>query len=124
MCLSHNVTNCFVIYHVSQGTEVFKNNVVQVYGDEFNLTFQVCLACMIFFNSAALIFLTHLILFHIELKYKGLTTYEFLKMKETYPKESRIVIKVNQEFRNELNQEHRDKQRILQSQELVKKKLA
>ena len=30
----------------------------------------------------AIMFLLNLITFHIELKYKGLTTYEFLKIKE------------------------------------------
>ena len=47
------------------------------------------------FNLLALMFLINLITFHIELKYKGLTTYEFLKLKENIPKESKIVVKVN-----------------------------
>ena len=42
-------------------------------------------------------FLTNLIFFHIELKYKGLTTYEYIKMKEnTQGKESKIVLKLNE----------------------------
>ena len=44
-------------------------------------------------------FLVNLIIFHIELKQKGLTTYEFLKMKENLPTTSKIVIKVDKALR-------------------------
>lgn len=47
-------------------------------------------------------FLINLIKFHIELKHKGLTTYEFLKMKENISgggHTSKIVIKVDKELR-------------------------
>jgi len=57
--------------------------------------FQICLIFFCVLNTLALIFLVNLILFHIELKYKGLTTYEFLKMKENSTKESKIVVRVN-----------------------------
>ena len=46
-------------------------------------------------NSLALVFLINLITFHIELKFKGLSTYEFLKLKETVSRESKIVVRVN-----------------------------
>jgi hypothetical protein len=64
-----------------------------------------------------------LIFFHIELKYKGLTTYEFLKLKENVTKESKIVIRVNQEKRDELRQEAEDKRKILKEQALLRKRL-
>jgi len=57
---------------------------------------------MIVFNLLALMFLVNLIKFHIELKHKGLTTYEFLKMKENISgggHTSKIVIKVDKELR-------------------------
>ena len=70
----------------------------------------ICLIVMSAFNLLALLFLTNLITFHIELKYKGLTTYEFLKMKEgTMNKESKIVVRVNQELRDEMKREHEDR---------------
>ena len=47
-------------------------------------------------NILALMFLSNLISFHIELKYKGLTTYEFLKIKEGQQnKESKIVVRLS-----------------------------
>jgi len=45
-------------------------------------------------NSLALMFLGHLITFHIELKYRGLSTYEFLKLKESVTRESKIVVRI------------------------------
>ena len=57
-------------------------------------------------------FLVNLITFHIELKYKGLTTYEFLKIKENNQKESKIVVRVNQEQRDEINKNKEDIMRL------------
>lgn len=57
-------------------------------------------------------FLVNLITFHIELKYKGLTTYEFLKIKENNQKESKIVVRVNQEQRDEINKNKEDISRL------------
>jgi hypothetical protein len=52
---------------------------------------------MCILNFLALMFLFNLIIFHIELKYRGLTTYEFLKMKENLVgKESKIILRVTQ----------------------------
>ena len=51
---------------------------------------------MIVLNSLALIFLVHLIVFHIELKHKGLTTFEYLRLKESLEtgvkRESKTII--------------------------------
>ena len=63
-------------------------------------------------NCLALMFLVNLITFHIELKYKGLTTYEFLKIKENNQKESKIVVRVNQEQRDEINKNKEDIMRL------------
>jgi hypothetical protein len=65
------------------------------YQQDLSNEFKICLIVMCVFNLLALMFLLNLITFHIELKYKGLTTYEFLKLKESVPRESKIVIRVN-----------------------------
>jgi len=57
---------------------------------------------MVILNCFALMFLAHLIAFHIELKFKGLTTYEFLKMKETVSRESKVVVRINKNIVNEV----------------------
>ena len=67
---------------------------------------------MCFFNSCALIFLLKLIIFHIELRFKGLTTYEYLKLQETTTRESKIITRVNQDKRDEMKQEQHDREVI------------
>jgi hypothetical protein len=92
----HNVTNGFVIYHLYKENSVLIENHIEYYKRELTFEFQVCLIVMCSLNLIALLFLANLIVFHIELKVKGLTTYEFLKLKENITKESKIVVKVNQ----------------------------
>jgi hypothetical protein len=68
-------------------------------------------------------FLLNLITFHIELKYKGLTTYEFLKIKENNQKESKIVVRVNQEQRDEIRKEKEEIMKLKKSQAELRKEL-
>lgn len=74
-------------------------------------------------NCLALMFLLNLITFHIELKYKGLTTYEFLKIKENNQKESKIVVRVNQEQRDEIRKEKEEIMKLKKSQAELRKEL-
>jgi hypothetical protein len=74
-------------------------NHIDFFSKELTTEFQVTLIIMIVLNSMALMFLVHLIVFHITLKFKGLTTYEFLKLKESVTRESTIVVRVK---KNEL----------------------
>ena len=67
------------------------------------MPFKITLLVISFFNLLALIFLINLIVFHIELKFKGMTTYEYLKMKESaLGKESKIVKKITEKMRQEI----------------------
>jgi len=101
----HNITNGFVIYDIYKEKQVLGDNHIEYYGSNMTSQFKIALIVMSVFNLLALMFLINLITFHIELKYKGLTTYEFLKLKENIPKESKIVVKVNQELRKEMMKE-------------------
>ena len=61
-----------------------------------------------------MLFLLNLIWFHIELKYRGLTTYEFLKMKEnTLDKPSKIVVRLQQEAREGVINEIEARERLV-----------
>jgi len=91
----HNITNGFVIYDIYKEKSELEINHNYYYGRELSHQFKVTLIVICVLNLLALMFLINLITFHIELKYKGLTTYEFLKLKENIPKESKIVVKVN-----------------------------
>ena len=106
MCLLHNITNVFVLYDLFTGRKETKQQHIEFYDQVLTSEFQICLIIMIVFNLLALMFLVNLIKFHIELKHKGLTTYEFLKMKESIASgtpgashASKIVIKVDKELR-------------------------
>jgi len=84
-----------VIYDIATESPELKENHLKVYKTEMGQQFYVWLLVMCVLNSLALMFLGHLIIFHIELKYKGLSTYEFLRLKETVTKESKIVVRIN-----------------------------
>lgn len=96
MCVLHNIANGITIYHIVAETPELKENHLAFYSSDLSFGFKITLIIMIVLNSLAILFLCELIVFHIELKYKGLTTYEFLKLKENKTKESKIVVKVNQ----------------------------
>lgn len=80
MCVMHNVTNGFVIYDILTNKENLAKMHLFIYGKELMTEFKIALIVMCFFNTCALLFLFKLIIFHIELRYKGLTTYEYLKL--------------------------------------------
>ena len=100
--MQHNITNIFVLYDLFTGDKKTEEQHSKYYDTVLTSEFQICLIIMIVFNLLALMFLVNLIKFHIELKHKGLTTYEFLKMKENISgggHKSKIVIKVDKELR-------------------------
>ena len=68
-------------------------------------------------NFLALFFLIHLISFHIELEFKNLTTYEFLKLKEGATGGSKIVTKITDEMRDEYKREQEERIRIMKEQQ-------
>ena len=81
---------------------------------------------MVVFNLLALMFLVNLIKFHIELKHKGLTTYEFLKMKENISgtgHKSKIVIKVDKELREQMRQDELERIELKREQAALRAKL-
>lgn len=111
MCVLHNVANGIVIYYIAVENPDLKGNHEAFYSADLSVGFNITLIVMVVLNSMALLFLSQLIVFHIELKYKGLTTYEFLKLKENKTKESKIVVRINED-----NQEMEDKKKILKEQ--------
>lgn len=115
LCLMHNVTNGFVIYDIVQADQVndtIKTIHVDIYGADLTAQFQVLLYVMCGLNFLAILFLINLIVFHIELKYRGLTTYEFLKMQENRSMKSKIVIEITAEMRAEMEQEQLDRLKL------------
>jgi len=108
----HNITNAFVIYDMNISNKELIKMHMKFYDIDLKQYFKIALIVMFVFNSCALLFLIKLIVFHIELKYKGLTTYEYLKLQENNTRESKIVTRVNQEKRDEMKQEAQDREKI------------
>lgn len=63
-----------------------------IYKSVKSTEFMWCLWVAVAFNLAAGGFLVHLIAFHINLKHKGITTYEYILEKSNRSKSSKIVI--------------------------------
>ena len=116
MILMHNVTNGFVIFYLYNQDQEYIDNHKELYQRELTLEFKITLIVMCSFNLLGLMFLANLITFHIELKYKGLTTYEYLKLKENITKESKIVVRVNQELRDEMKKDEEDRAQLKKEQ--------
>ena len=122
----HNVTNAFVIYDIIKAEEVsntIKSIHLQIYGADMTAHFKIMLFVMCALNLLAILFLVNLIVFHIELKYRGLTTYEFLKMQENKSMKSKIVLEITAEMRAELEQEQLDRIRLGREQAELRKKI-
>ena len=125
LCLMHNVTNAFVIYDIAKAEEVDESiaTIQAFYGADVMSQLKIMLYVMCSLNLLAILFLVNLIVFHIELKYRGLTTYEFLKMQENKSMKSKIVIEITAELRAEMEQEQRDRLKLAAEQAELRKQI-
>ena len=84
------------------------------------LVFRVILIVAIVFNSLALIFLAHLISFHIFLQKKGLSTFEYLQIKQKrINHKSKIFREVRHDEGSEIEQLQINKESILEEKSVV-----
>ena len=91
MSLMHNVTNGFVIYHLSQATAETVQSHEETYKTVLLVEFEVIIGIACFFNFAALLFLGHLTAFHIMLQRRKMTTFEYIRWKNDITRKSKIV---------------------------------
>mmetsp|Transcript_30462 Transcript_30462/g.46671 ORF Transcript_30462/g.46671 Transcript_30462/m.46671 type:complete len:107 (-) Transcript_30462:2486-2806(-) len=82
MCFMHNLTNGFVIYSLMTDNEAMLTQHELLFSRTMQTEFLIALGIIFSLNLAGLVFLIDLIIFHVELRMKGLTTYEFLKLKD------------------------------------------
>ena len=125
MLLLHCVASGIVIADVARAQPHVDQNHSQLYGTKGIASgFQIGLIVLAVFNLLGMLFLANLIVFHIELKYKGLTTYEYLKMQEnTLNKPSKIVVRIQQEARQGVEDEIQAREKLRIEQEELRKKL-
>lgn len=75
----HNVTNMVIlVFFYSEHEEVCDTH-LSFFGRTLFTEFSILLYIAIIFNIITLLFLTHLILYHIRLIYRGMTTFEYIK---------------------------------------------
>lgn len=82
LVLMHNVTNAFVIYGYLSNDKLIEQQNEKIFRKLIKKPFGIVLWVAIFFNFLALLFLGHLIPFHIYLQKKGLSTFEYIKLQE------------------------------------------
>jgi palmitoyltransferase len=91
LALDHNITNAVVL------AQLYKNNIkteqitIKVFKKQVVYPFKICLFIAVSFNLIALIFLAHLIVFHIRLQKLNLSTFDYLRLQENKSRESKIV---------------------------------
>ena len=76
----NNFANCYVIHHLNQGTANFLDNQKSLYSKDASKSIKIILIVLTTVNFIALFFVANLIFFHIMLRVKGLTTYEYVKI--------------------------------------------
>jgi hypothetical protein len=102
MSLIHNLTNTFTIYLFFTSNDSVGQIHQQLFGFMLHWEFAWCMIIAYFFNLCAVIFLGHLIVFHIMLQKKEMSTYAYIVWKEDRKKASKIVVKVQNQTLLEL----------------------
>jgi hypothetical protein len=95
MSLVHNIVSCFSIFFFITEDEGVTEQQRVIFDQVHSQAFMWCLWVSVVFNILMGGFLGHLIVYHINLKRMGLTTYEYIRLKEKRTKESKIVIRKN-----------------------------
>jgi hypothetical protein len=97
MALIHNVTNSFTLYLFLTGDDQVGQQHDLIFAKILHIEFGWSLLVAVIFNLIATLFLGQLIIFHIMLQQKGMTTFEYIRWKEDRKKESKIVVKIQRE---------------------------
>ena len=90
MLLLHNVTNVFVLYNLATSNSKSIDTHETVFTKFLQVEFSILIGIASFLNLLALIFIGHLIYFHIYLQRKGMTTYEYIRWKANITRASKI----------------------------------
>lgn len=86
MAIFHNAVNIVTLYYFDYKRDNFDSQVEMMYNEEgtnkFGIGFKLFLIVATVLNSLAILFLGHLIRFHIILKRMQITTFEYLMIKK------------------------------------------
>lgn len=120
MALMHTLTNIVVLYQLFVRHENLVDSHMTFFKRVIVLEFQIAIGVAMFFNLCAVLFLGHLIWFHIMLQRKGMTTFEYIRWKEDRTTASRIKKEKTKERKALEKAERAEKERL----ERERKKLA
>ena len=89
--LLHNLTNFAVLFHLFREHEPLLEAHNKFFKTALVLEFKIVIGIAMVFNFASLLFLGHLIPFHMMLQRKGMTTFEYIKWKANKTTKSKII---------------------------------
>ena len=124
MSLLHNVANLVVLIHLFREHQPLIDSHNRFYKRVFVVEFQIAVIISMLLNLAALLFLGHLIAFHLMLQKREMTTYEYIRWKQNRSGESKIVRRKSKE-RDEQERKRREEaeqaERLRKLEEITKK---
>ena len=94
MALVHNITNCFTLYLFFTGNDQVGQQHELFFAKVLHVEFAWSLTVAVIFNLITALFLGQLIIFHLMLQKKGMTTFEYIRWKEDRRTASKIVVKI------------------------------
>ena len=89
--LLHNLANFAVLFHLYREHEPLVQAHEKFFKTALILEFKLVIAVTMVFNFASFLFLGHLIMFHIMLQRRGMTTFEYIKWKANKTTKSKII---------------------------------
>ena len=87
----HNLANFAVLFHLYREHEPLVQTHEKFFKTALILEFKLVIAVTMVFNFASFLFLGHLIMFHIMLQRRGMTTFEYIKWKANKTTKSKII---------------------------------
>lgn len=112
MAFMHTITNFVILYQIFVRHERLIEAHDNFYGRVIVLEFQIAIAVAIVFNFGAVLFLGHLICYHIMLQHKGMTTFEYIRWKEDRTTASRIKKQKTKEKKEQEKAEREERKRL------------
>lgn len=97
LTIVHNLANAICLFVFFAGNDTLAQIHYSLFDRLLHFEFAICLIVAVVFNVIASLFVGHLIVFHLVLQRKGMTTFDYIRWKEDRKRASRIVVKVPKE---------------------------
>ena len=118
MALTHTLINLVVLYHLFVRHELLEESHMTFFKVVIVTEFQIAIGVAMFFNVCAVLFLGHLIWFHIMLQRKGMTTFEYIRWKEDRTTASKIKKEKTAERKEQEKAQRAENERLAREKKL------